>query len=155
MKRRGTAATLLLAVLLTACGGGPATPSPDPNALHVAGTYIITRAYISNTCIPEIPGVLATVTGTVTHAPGATQFTLANSDGGNFGATIQPDASFTSGIRHQIGANGEAYDLLFEGQFSVQGFRAMVSVDLFRAAAPCRSVLDWTGMKQGAPNVIP
>ena len=144
-------APLVLAGLAVACGGGGGVPAPN----QVAGIYVVVRSYVSNTCVPEIPGALATVTGTVAHVPGASQFTLSNSDGGNFGAQVQGDGSFTSGVRRQIGVNGESYDLLFEGRFSLQGFRATVAVDLFRAAGTCRAVVDWVGTKQGPPNVLP
>jgi hypothetical protein len=157
-RRTGKATVALLCGLLARCGGGSGTSAPTAppaGTLHVAGTYTIARSYVSNTCDPEIPGATATVTGTVTHAQGGSQFTLANSDGGNFNARIETDGAFTSGVQHRIGANGESYDLLFEGRFSLQGFRATVAVDLLRAAGPCRSVLDWTGVKQGPPNVLP
>jgi hypothetical protein len=156
--RIGTAAAALLCGLVAGCGGGNGTsapPAPPAGTLHVAGTYTITRSYLSNTCDPEIPGATATVSGTVSHAQGGSQFTLANSDGGNFNARIETDGTFTSGVQRRIGVNGESYDLLFEGRFSVQGFRATVSVDLFRATGTCRAVVDWTGSKQGPPNVIP
>ena len=160
MKRRpmGTPTLALLSGLLAGCGGGNGTSAPPAapaGTLHVAGTYTIARSYVSNTCDPEIPGATTTVTGTVTHAPGGSQFTLANSDGGNFNARIEADGTFTSGVQSRIGVNGESYDLLFEGRFAVQGFRATVAVDLFRAGGACRSVLDWEATKQGAPNVIP
>ncbi len=154
----GAATVALLCGLLGRCGGGNGTstaPAPPAGTLHVAGTYTIARSYVSNTCDPEIPGATATVTGTVTHAPGGSQFTLANSDGGNFNARIETDGTFTSGVQHRTGVNGESYDLLFEGRFSLQGFRATAAVDLFRAPGACRSVLDWEATKQGAPNVLP
>jgi hypothetical protein len=157
-RRIGASAAVLLGALLARCGGGTGSSGPTPppaGALHVAGTYSIVRSYVSNTCDPEIPGATATVTGTVTHAQGASQFTLANSDGGNFNARIEPDGTFTSGVQHRVGVNGESYDLLFEGRFAPQGFRATVAADLFRAGGPCRSVLDWEATKQGAPNVLP
>ena len=135
------------------CGSNPAATTPG--GIHVAGTYTITRAYISNTCNPEIPGATATVAGVVTHDPGATRFTLSNSDGGNFDAVLNPDGSFSSGTQHRTGANGRPYDLLFEGRFSQMGFRATVSADLLPPNTPCKSVLDWQAVKQGDPNVIP
>jgi hypothetical protein len=158
LQRIGAVPAALLYGLAAACGGGNGTsapPAPPAGTLHVAGTYTIVRSYVSNTCDPEIPGTTATVTGTVTHAQGGSQFTLANSDGGNFNARIETDGTFTSGVQSRIGVNGESYDLLFAGRFSLQGFHATVAVDLFRAGGACRSVLDWEATKQGAPNVIP
>ena len=120
----------------------------------MAGTYSISRSYVSNTCDPEIPGATATVTGVVTHVTGASHFSLSNADGGNFDAELRADGSFTSGLRNNVGRDGNPYELLFEGSFSATGFHAIVSVDLHRPTGTCRSVLDWQATKQGPPNTL-
>jgi hypothetical protein len=51
--------------------------------------------------------------------------------------------------------DGTPYDQPLEGRFTTTGFRATVFVDIFRPAGRCRTVLDWSAVKQGAHNVIP
>ena len=149
------AAVLIVPVALAACGS-TATPTPTGplGAMDVSGSYGLTRAYISNTCDPAIPGAEAPVTGVVTHTRGASHFTLANSDGGRFDADLRADASFSSGTQRRTGQDGVAYDLLFEGRFTTTGFRATVTVDLLRPAGTCRAAVDWQAVKQGPPNVL-
>jgi hypothetical protein len=147
-------APVVLVAFAPACGS-PSAPSGPLGAMSVGGTYAITRVYVSDTCAPgDIVDADAPVTGTVTHATGASRFSLANSDGGRFSADLRADASFSSGTQQLVGTNGVSYALLFEGRFTTTGFQARVTADLFRTQGTCRAVLDWQAVKQGAPNVL-
>ena len=148
------ASLVVSAIGLASCDGGAPPVAPGtPGGIQVAGTYALVRSLLSNNCVPEIPGATAPVTGVVTQS--GDRFTLRNSDTGVFDAQLQADGSFTNGKQRLVGAAGESYDLLFEGRFSSTGFRATVTVDLFRSTGTCTSSLDWQATKQGPPNFIP
>lgn len=150
---RGAAATFIL-LIVEGCGGAASGPTEPTSGIHVAGTYAITRSFVSGGCQPPTPGATASVTGVVTHTRAASEFFLTNSDGGRFSGRLSADASFTNGGVSSIGAGGVRYDLLFQGRFTTNGFDATVTLDDHRPAGDCREVLSWKAVKEGAPNIL-
>ena len=143
-----------MALIAVGCGGEAAGPSEPTSGIHVAGTYAITRSFVSGSCQPPTPGATVPVTGVVSHVRGARDFSLVNSDGGRFNGRLNPDATFTNGRVSAIGAGGVPYELLFEGRFTTDGFEATLALDDHRPSGDCREVLTWRASKQGEPNIL-
>jgi hypothetical protein len=151
-----SAAVVLQALALGACGGGtspPTTPStPATPVLSVGGAYTVAVALATNSCGAV---TVAPQPTSVTHTPGANRFALVH--GANtFNGSVAADGAFTT---DPLGLNdaGTALTVTLVGRFSVTGLNATVTVDQ-RPPAPgsaCRYTVAWTGTKQGAPNVIP
>ena len=134
------------------CGGGGNSPAtPTPGVLQVAGQYQIAQRTVDNTCGDA--GTPATVTGTVTHTPGGSAFVLADSGGTTFTGTVQATGDFTATAVFGPDATGNTYTQRLEGRFTTGGFTGRLGVDVSPRA--CRFTRDWTGTKQGTPNVLP
>jgi hypothetical protein len=138
------------------CGGGTPntptpTPPPTPAVLQVAGTYQITQAAVSDTCGQT--GTPAAVTGTVTHAPGAGTFSLADTGGTTFSGTVQNTGDFTSTATFGPDAGGNTYMQRLAGRFTATGFSGQLDVDV--SPRNCRFTRTWSAVKQGAPNTFP
>ena len=147
------AATVLLG-MLAACGGGGGAPGPasGPSAalIAVAGDYTMAVALTENTCGTVQVAALPT---RVEHTPGATQFRLTH--GLTYAGTLANDGSFTTDAPTVTDSLG-AQTVRVTGRFTRTGLEALASVAVQPpAAAACRYAVQWTGTKQGAPNVIP
>jgi len=140
------------AVALGACGGSSSPATPAAPVLSVGGTYSVAVALGQNTCGPV---TVATQPTSVTHTPGANRFTLVHGSNG-FAGSVSTDGSFTTDPL-ALNDAGSALSVVLRGRFSTTGLTATVTVDVVRPApAPaCRYLVQWTGTKQGAPNVIP
>jgi len=146
------------AVLATACvsgcgGSSPSapTPTPTPGVLQVAGQYQIAQQGLTDSCGQgsQIPSV----TGTVTHAPGASTFTLADSGGTTFNGTVQTSGQFSATAQFGPDAGGQTFAQRLEGRFTTGGFTATLNVEVSPRA--CAFTRAWTATKQGGPNVFP
>ena len=115
----------------------------------VAGTYTITRDWVTQGCTPPTSGATETVTGTITQNAGAADFALHNSDGGNFTGHLQADGTFTNGGVTLNGAGGVRYTILLEGRFAASTFEATLTGDQSRASGSCREVIAWHGTRTG------
>ena len=140
------------------CGGSSPSaptptpsPSPTPGVLQVAGTYQITQAAVSDTCGQT--GTPAAVTGTVTHAPGATTFSLADTGGTTFSGTVQNSGDFAATATFGPDAGGNTFAQRLAGRFTTAGFSGQLDVDV--SPRGCRFTRNWSAVKQGAPNVFP
>lgn len=148
---------IAIAISFCACGGDSPpgaptpTPSPTPGVLQVAGQYSITQQGVTDTCGQgtQIPSV----TGTVTHTPAGTTFTLADTGGTTFSGTVQTNGSFTATATFGPDASGQTFTQQLAGRFSTSGFTAELRVEV--RPRNCNFTRNWTATKQGAPNVIP
>jgi hypothetical protein len=153
--RRRRMPGLMLAGVLAACGGGgsptPTTPSgPSAPVIAVAGDYTTVVALTENTCGQVTVAGLPT---RVEHMPGATQFRLTH--GLTYAGTLAADGMFTTDSQTVTDALG-AQTIRVTGRFTRTGFDAVASVAVQPpSAGACRYAVQWTGTKQGAPNVIP
>ena len=156
MRLMGSAELLVIgAVIVTGanCGGGSsATPAgPTPGVLQVAGQYRIVQQAVETTCGDT--GAPPAVTGTVTHAAGATSFVLSDTGGTTFTGTVQTTGQFTATATFGPDSAGQTYAQRLEGRFSTTGFTGRLDVDV--SPRTCRFARDWTATKQGSPNVLP
>lgn len=153
-------AVLIITVTVGGCGGGgssptspsPApSPAPTPGVLQVAGQYQITQQGVSDTCGQgtQIPSVA----GTVTHAAGASTFTLADTGGTTFTGTVQTNGSFTATAQFGPDASGQTFVQQLQGRFTTNGFTGELRVEV--RPRNCNFVRNWTATKSGGPNVIP
>lgn len=133
------------------CGGSNSPSGPTSGVLQVAGQYRITQQTVDNTCGDT--GAPATVTATVTHTPGSGTFVLADTGGTTFNGTVQPTGEFSANAVFGPDASGHTYTQRLDGRFSTTGFTGRLGVDVTPRA--CRFTRDWTGTKQGTPNVLP
>jgi hypothetical protein len=143
-----------LASLLAACGGGgsgapPSTPSAP--VLSVGGDYTTAVALTENTCGPQV--TVAPLPTRIDHVPGATQIRLTH--GLTYSGTVAADGAFSTDAQTVTDALG-TQSIRVAGRFTRTGFDAQATVAVQpSAASACRYVVQWTGTKQGAPNVIP
>jgi len=149
------AASSLLTVL--SCGGGGASPAapttpatPSSASPQVGGSYEIAVRLTDNSCGPGV--TVAAQPTSVAHVPGAAEFTLTH---GGFQAagTVGRDGAFTTRPSSVQDPQGPA-TLAIAGRFTATTLEATVTVDVQRATQPCRYLVNWTGVKQGGPNVI-
>jgi hypothetical protein len=142
-----------VSVLLSACGGGssPTTPAA-PVSPQVGGAYDVAVRLLENDCA-AVPTVQPQATS-VAHAPGATAFTLTHG-GLRVSGSVGRDGAFTTEPLAVADGLGPA-TLTMSGRFTTGGLEATVTVAVSPAApaAPCRYLVGWTGVKQGAANVI-
>ena len=148
----GTASALL--GILAACGGGGGgtspTSGPSVTLIAVGGDYTMMVALTDNTCGTVQVAPLPT---RVEHTPGATQFRLTH--GLTYTGTLSNDGTFTTDPQTVTDSLG-AQTVRVTGRFTRTGLEALASVAVQPpAAAACRYAVQWTGTKQGAPNVIP
>jgi hypothetical protein len=139
---------------LAGCGGGGSSPTNPPPAtlLSVGGAYTVAVALGDNTCGSVT--VQPQPTG-VTHTPGASRFSLQHGPT-TFQGAVATDGSFV-GDPLAVADGSTALTLNIQGRFTTTGLTATVTVDENRPAptADCRYLVQWTGTKQGAANVIP
>lgn len=152
--KRTLRAAAMLATLLASCGGGggAATPTPTSSStlIAVAGDYTMAVALTENTCGAVQVAALPT---RVEHTPGATQFRLTH--GLTYAGTLSNDGAFTTDAQTVTDSVG-AQTVRVTGRFTRTGLEALASVAVQPpAGAACRYAVQWTGTKQGAPNVIP
>jgi hypothetical protein len=155
MKLMGAAELFVIAAVVVTgarCGGGGTPPtSPTPGVLQVAGQYQIVQRTVDNTCGDA--GTPPAVTGTVTHAPGADSFVLADTGGTTFTGTVRTTGDFAATALFGPDATGNTYTQRLEGRFTTTGFTGRLGVDV--SPRNCRFTRDWTATKQGSPNVLP
>ena len=155
MKMVGTAKLMIVSAMVATspnCGGGPSPPAaPTPGVLQVAGQYQIVQQTVDNTCGDT--GTPPAVTGIVTHAAGADTFVLADTGGTTFTGTVRSTGDFTATAVFGPDATGNTYTQRLEGRFTTAGFTGRLGVDV--SPRSCRFTRDWTGTKQGSPNVLP
>lgn len=155
MRVSGSVLAVLAALAgAAACGGGSGGGNPvtgPPGVLQVAGTYQIVQRAVESTC--NEGGAPIPVTGTVTHAPGADTFVLADTGGTTFRGSVRAGGDFTADAVFGPDAGGRTFTQRLEGRFAATGFTARLTVDV--QPQPCRFTRDWTATKQGPPNVIP
>ena len=148
---------LVLTMISSGCGGGgsPASPTPaptpTPGVLQVAGQYQIAQQAVTDTCGQgtQIPSV----SGTVTHGPGASTFTLADTGGTTFTGTVQTTGAFNATAQFGPDASGQTFSQQLAGRFTTGGFTAELRVEV--RPRNCNFTRNWTATKQGTPNVIP
>jgi len=135
-----------------ACGGSSSPTTPPTPVLSVAGTYAVVVALGQNSCGPV---TVATQATSVTHMPGANRFTLVHGSN-SFSGSVTTDGSFTTDPL-ALNDAGSTLSVVLQGRFSTTGLTATVTVDVVppAPASACRYLVQWTGTKQGAPNVIP
>ena len=142
---------MLWTVGLASCGGGgSSSPSPGHAAISVGGDYTMVVALTENTCAAVTVAALPTH---VDHTPGATQFRLTH--GLTYTGTLAADGAFTTDAQTVTDALG-AQTVRVAGRFTRTGLEALASAAVQPpAASACRYAVQWTGTKQGAPNLIP
>ena len=151
--KRPLLATVALAALLPSCGGGGGggpTSTPAGPLIAVGGDYTMAVALSENTCGAVQVAALPT---RVEHAPGAMTFRLTH--GLTYTGTLSSDGAFTTDAQTVTDALG-AQTVRVAGRFTRNGLEALASVAVQPpSGAACRYAVQWTGTKQGAPNVIP
>ena len=145
---------VMLPSLLAACGGGgsASTPSaPSTPVLSVGGDYTTAVALTENSCGPQV--TVAALPTRVEHVAGATQMRLTH--GLTYTGTVAADGAFSTDTQTVTDALG-TQSIRVAGRFTRTGFDAVATVAVQPpTAAACRYAVQWTGTKQGAPNVIP
>ena len=134
-----------------ACGTS-AQPLVGASVLSVGGSYPTTVALSQSTC----PGItVANATTTITHATGATTFTLSHA-GNDYTGDITTTGDFTTRSK-AVSAGGETHTLTIAGRFTITGFTATVTAAVTRPAAPttCGYTVSWTGARTSGTNAIP
>jgi hypothetical protein len=151
-KKRWISAMAVCAVV-GGCKSGSATgpTAPSANVLQIAGGYAIAQRAVTDSCGQT--GQPAAVTATVTHAPGGSTFTMADTGGTNFSGTVDPAGTFSATAVFGPDASGQTFTQRLQGRFSSSGFSADLSVDV--TPRGCNFTRSWTATKQGSPNVIP
>jgi hypothetical protein len=83
----------------------------------------------------------------------ASSFSMSDTGGTTFTGTVQNSGQFTATATFGPDANGQTFSQQLQGNFTTNGFTAMLSVH----ASPrnCDFTRNWTASKQGSPNVIP
>ena len=147
-----TAAACVMA--LAGCGdGGTTGPTPPATPVRsVGGDYTMVVTLGENGCGAVTVQPLPT---RVTHIAGASQFLLAHGPGIYTGTFDEPagGAFRTSALTF---ADATATQVVhIQGRFTATGLEAVVTVDQAAPAPACRYLVDWTGTKVGAPNVLP
>ena len=155
MKLMGAPELLVVGAMMAtgaSCGGGGSAPTnPTPAVLQIAGQYGIVQQPVDNTCGDT--GTPPAVTGRVTHTPGAETFVLADTGGTTFTGTVRSTGDFTATAVFGPDSTGNTYAQRLEGRFTTTGFTGRLGVDV--TPRNCRFTRDWTGTKQGSPNVLP
>lgn len=120
--------------------------------ISVGGAYSTVVSMIADSCAGT---VIQNNPTTITHTPGSTTFTLAHAVIQAAG-TIGANATFTTAPL-VLPLGGTNYHINMTGQFTATGLTARVhlSVGDPGSAGRCGYTVQWTGTKQGVPNVIP
>jgi hypothetical protein len=114
--------------------------------LSVGGLFETHVTLGENTCTP-VPTVMDNPT-TVVQTPGSHTMSLAHA-GITYDGTVNDDGSFAM----QPENVGGQFTITITGQFTPQGFSAVVRVE--QAAPACFYVVDWQGLKQDGANFFP
>ena len=128
-----------------------APTAPSASVLQIAGGYAVSQRAVTDTCGQT--GQPAAVTATVTHAAGASTFTMADTGGTNFSGTVDSTGAFAANAVFGPDGTGQTYTQRLQGRFTTSGFTADLSVDV--TPRVCNFTRAWTATKQGSPNVIP
>ena len=149
-----------LCAAASGCGSNGSTTGPTPATIQVAGSYNIHKVTVSDTCGGSQPGDAIDNPGEV-RQPSATTFVLNDHGTRDLSGSLSSNGTFSIAPVQSVVQNTiPATDTFANGQFTVQGFQVRVTTDLqsnpiTAGGAACRVVADWTGAKQGAPNIIP
>ncbi len=147
--RSVTIGSIILASV--ACGSSAQTVV-GAKVLSVGGSYPTTVALSQSTC----PGItVANATTTITHAAGATTFTLSHA-GNDYTGDILTTGDFTTRSK-AVSAAGETHTLTIAGRFTTTGFTATVTAAVTRPTAPttCSYTVSWTAARTSGTNTIP
>jgi hypothetical protein len=151
MKRTAIA---LSAALTAACGGGGTSPGSPSSSVspQVAGQYTVAVRLLDNGC-GAAPTVQPQPTS-VEQTPGAPAFSLTHG-GLRVTGAVERDGAFTTQPLGVTDPLGPAVVTL-GGRFTTSGLEAIVTVDVSppAPAAACRYRVEWSGTKQGPPNVL-
>jgi hypothetical protein len=150
---RCAAAVTAVALVVPGCGSnGPGSPSEV--RIQVAGDYDIRKSVVSDAC--EGQTGQTSNPGRVSHAPGASAFTLNDHGTRDLPGTVNRDGTFS--LRPFDGVANmtiPARDTFEGGRFIPTGFEVRVTTVLQTSPAPCTVVTQWSATKLGPPNVIP
>ena len=119
---------------------------------QVAGQYAVAVRLLDNDC-GAAPTVQPQPTS-VEQVPGASAFALTHG-GLRVTGSVERDGAFSTQPLGVQDALGPAVVSL-GGRFTTGGLEAIVSVDVSPPAPAhaCRYHVEWTGTKQGSPNVL-
>lgn len=151
--------TVVIVLMLAACGGGSATPvSPTPVAptvLSVGGTYGVTKAYVNTACGTDLASLAATIT--VDHSPGSLTFVIREGFG-SYQGTVSNDGRFEAS---QVVTDHvpPLRITLREGRFTANGLEARNVWEMFANGqdrpATCTGELSYSGRRTGGTNTFP
>jgi hypothetical protein len=151
MKQTIRLTATLASFLIAACGGGSSAPTPpSPVSPQVGGAYDVSVRLLENDC-GATPTVQPQPTS-IAHAPGATAFTVTHG-GLQASGSVARDGTFTTQPLAVQDPMGPA-TLAVAGRFTTGGLEATVTVTVAAAGGSCRYRVGWSGVKQGAPNVL-
>ena len=123
-----------------------------PPVLSVGGAYATDVALVpgQNTCgnvtVQDNPT-------TVVQAPGSHDLTLTHAEI-TYEGTVDDDGHFST-TPESVSSGGSQFTITIEGQFSGQGFTAIVRVDQTAPAPACFYLVDWVGLKEIGANFFP
>lgn len=135
--------------MAAACGGGSKTTgttgttgTPSTQVSPLAGTYQTAVTLTSNSC----SGItVQNNPTTVTHAVGATTFSMAHA-GQSYSGTLGANNTFTT-APNSIPVGAATHTLTIAGQFTTNGFTADVTANVAGGGAACQYVVRWVGTK--------
>ncbi|HEX6976241.1 MAG TPA: hypothetical protein VF147_17660 [Vicinamibacterales bacterium] len=142
----------VIAAIITGCGGSSPSQPSQPNVLQVAGQYQITQQGVETSC-GDGGATIPSVTATVTHAAGASSFSMRDTGGTTFSGTVQNNGDFSATAVFGPDAGGDTYTQRLEGRFSTSGFTGRLTVTV--TPRGCAFTRNWTAVKQGSANVFP
>ena len=146
-----SAAIAVIVAFITPSCSSAEGPDPDPDQIHVAGTYGTAVTLSDNTCTGVTVLPAPTV---VTHAEGATTLSIRHGQLIYTGTLTSAGAFTTTPLVIQDG--GTTTTLTIAGNFTTTGFTADVTVAVANPAPPnCGYRVHWVGTKAGSPNIIP
>ena len=157
MKGKTSIAGLVILLASVGCGGSGASPNPAP-LLSIAGDYVIQKTTFSDGCEGRMD-VLSNP-GSVRHTPGASTFVLDDHGTRDLPGTVDPTGAFALQPFEGQAGGVPGRDTFENGRFTTSGFAVRVTTVVLRSrdtppAPDCTVVMQWSGAKQGAPNVIP
>ena len=159
MSHRCRLLAAVFAASAIACGGAATAPTSAPQ-IQIAGSYSVTKTTVSDTCGVSSPGAVIVTPADVRHTPGAGSFVLVDHGTRELPGTVAGDGTFAMApFQSLVQGTIAATDTFSGGRFTTTGFSVRDTTDLATSPTtggpPCRIVADWSGAKEGAPNVLP